>query len=823
MWVNGHCYGPRMTAQEGQTTQVPRRLLERLSPSHRDGLALVLSSALTSGVGLLYWVIAARLFDAATVGVNSVALSTMMLLGSAAHLNMTYALLRFVPVAGLAARRLVVRGYAAAATLAALVGAGFALGAPIWAPELVDAAGQGPLLAFFAVATPVWALFVMQDYVLTGSGRATVVPAENLVFSLLKIAMLAVAAVVVLPGGVPGGIAVSWVAATVVVVVVLNGWLVLRELPRFGRRTQDRAVPITLGAVARFVRADYAGAVFWQVAMFGLPVVVLARLDAEAAAAYGVVWTIAQSLYLITSGMGQSMVAHGAADPARVDEARRAVVRRSLRMVAPAAVLVALAAPLLLSVFGEHYADTGALALSLAALSAIPNVVTASTVSAARVRQRMGVLFGVPATVTVLVVTLSWLLMPLMGIAAVGLSWLVTQLLVAGGILLVTAPWLPPPLAGRIDAARSALLLRRIGAAPFAGSGIAEAENWGMRERLAGGSTSVVVDVGPDEGPGALLKVADSARGQAELRWQTEVLRQLHGDPRIRHWSVLVPRILRAGEENGGYYVLESRLAGEVCTKALLDPARRRTFSSSAVAIVSELHRCTSQVVPVRDDDLVRWVHDRMDTVVAKLPKTLHDDARRIEAVLADGLRGRSLPVAWTHGDLTPGNILTDPDGRVVGIIDWCNADARGLPALDVMGFLVLSGVLTEGEELGELVLRWISQTPPPCHDIVARSQRMLGGDLVDSKVLCLLAWLQHVAQSLVKSPQYGANPVWMRRNVRAVVESAPALLAQPAPPLQSVPGFPAPSRPEAPPAPVAVPAGAVPHGETARQGASPQ
>jgi serine/threonine protein kinase len=269
--------------------------------------------------------------------------------------------------------------------------------------------------------------------------------------------------------------------------------------------------------------------------------------------------------------------------------------------------------------------------------------------------------------------------------------------------------------------------------------------------------------------------------------------------------------------------VLESRLAGEGCTKALLDPARRRTFSSSAVAIVSELHRCTSQVVPVRDDDLVRWVHDRMDTVVAKLPKTLHDGARRIEAVLADGLRGRSLPVAWTHGDLTPGNILTDPDGRVVGIIDWCNADARGLPALDVMGFLVLSGVLTDGEELGVLGLRWISQTPPPSHDIVARSQRMLGGDLVDEKVLCLLAWLQHVAQSLVKSPQYGANPVWMRRNVRTVVERAPALLARPAPPLHSVPGFPAPSRPEAPPAPVVVPAGAVPHGETARQTASPQ
>jgi len=42
----------------------------RINPVARDGLALVLSSGLTSAVGLLYWVVAARLFAPATVGVN---------------------------------------------------------------------------------------------------------------------------------------------------------------------------------------------------------------------------------------------------------------------------------------------------------------------------------------------------------------------------------------------------------------------------------------------------------------------------------------------------------------------------------------------------------------------------------------------------------------------------------------------------------------------------------------------------------------------------------------------------------------------------------
>jgi len=161
-------------------------LAGRLNPVHRDGLALVLSYGLTSAVGLLYWVVAARLFDPATVGINSVALSTMMLLGGVAHLNLTQALLRFIPVAGRQARRLVLVSYAVAITVAALVGLGYAAGAPHWAPQMVDAVGYRPLLLFFAVATPAWALFTMQDYVLTALKRATVVPLENFVFALLR-------------------------------------------------------------------------------------------------------------------------------------------------------------------------------------------------------------------------------------------------------------------------------------------------------------------------------------------------------------------------------------------------------------------------------------------------------------------------------------------------------------------------------------------------------------------------------------------------------------------------------------------------------------
>ncbi|MHA6625313.1 phosphotransferase [Pseudonocardia sichuanensis] len=770
--------------------------MTRSAAAPPGGHAPVLGSVISSGLGLLVCVAVTRLFDPGTVGVNAVALSATMLLAGAAHLNLPRALQHLLPVAGTSARRLVLAGYAATVALAAVAGAGFALAAPLWeAEELAAAAGHGPLLAYFVVATPLWALYLMQDRVLAGTGRPRAVPVQDVLVAVVAGALLGVVAHL----GVPGGIAAAAVAAVGGAVVVVSGWLLLRELPRFGRRTADRAVPITVGALVRHGRAEHAGTVCWLVAVFGLPVIVLAHLGAEQAAAYAVVWAVAWTLYRITAGVGRSVRATG---PAGFEEARRATVRRSLRVVVPTAVLVAVAAPFVLTAFGGHYAETGGLALALAALSAIPNVITASTVRTARWRGRPGVLVGVPAAVALLVVVLSWLFLPRLGITAVGLAWLVAQASVATGILVATAPWLPPLLATRIDAARSAVLLRRIGAAPFVDSGIADAQDWALRERLAGGSTSVVVGVGPEQGPGALLKAVDTARGQAELHWQNEVLSRLHTDPRISHWSVLVPRVLATGEVDGSAYVVESRLPGEPGADALRDPVRRRRFTSSAISTISELHRCTSSVVTVDDDDLRRWVHEPMAVVLDRLPRPLHELARALERELADGLRGRRVAAGWYHGDYTPGNVLTDPEGRAVAVVDWCNAHPRALPALDVVTFLMLSSVLADGEELGDLVVRWMSASPPPAHDLVARSQRLLGGALLEPGLLCLLAWLVHVSQSLTKSPQYGANPVWVRRNLRSVVERAPGLLGarepavpRPAPPADAHPHVQAPVR----------------------------
>jgi O-antigen/teichoic acid export membrane protein len=215
--------------------------------------------------------------------------------------------------------------------------------------------------------------------------------------------------------------------------------------------------------IVGFVSADWAGSLFSLAVNFGLPLLVLARLDADSAATFGIAWAVAFGLYLVSNGMGQSLVAHVSADPDALDAACRSMVTKAMTLLVPAVVVIVPGAGLILSVFGEHYAATGTGLLALGALSALPNVVLLATVNAARVLQRKSIQFGVPAALAFIVIPLAWVLMPFLGLTGVGLALLVGQTMVAVVILLVrwTGPrfdsrGLPPTVTARHStAARS--------------------------------------------------------------------------------------------------------------------------------------------------------------------------------------------------------------------------------------------------------------------------------------------------------------------------------------------------------------------------------
>jgi Na+-driven multidrug efflux pump len=96
-----------------------------------------------------------------------------------------------------------------------------------------------------------------------------------------------------------------------------------------------------------------------------------------------------------------------------------------------------------LQVFGSAYAAEGSALLRWLALGVLPNILIALFISLARVQNRSGMIMLVQGTLSLLILGLSYLWLPILGITGVGVAWLTSQTLVA---LLLLVIWLRPIL-----------------------------------------------------------------------------------------------------------------------------------------------------------------------------------------------------------------------------------------------------------------------------------------------------------------------------------------------------------------------------------------
>ncbi len=731
----------------GARAAVTRHLRD---PVRGAGYALVTSSLISSGLGVVYWLAAAHRYTAADVGRGSAMVAAMTLVSIVAQLGLRNALVRFVPTAG-GRRRLVAASYAVTGAVALL---GAVLTLTLLRSLSSDLEEIGPsfqTIAWFAVATAAWTIFVLQDSVLTAVRRAVVVPVENLLFSVAKIGLL-VAFATRFPSN---GIFTSWTLPVFALVIPVTIYLFRSGLDR---NPAPDVEDISIRRMLSFTAGEYVASSLWNTTAWLLPLIVFGMLGAEANAHYFLAWSTAYMLFLVPSNIGHALIAQAAREPARLIPHTRRALGQAALLVVPGALVGVLLAPWYLRLFGGQYEREATALLRLMLLAAIPNLFISTFVSVARVQLRIRSILFAYGSIFVIMVAGTPVLLQWYGVRAVGVLWLAAESAVAVAVVLGSfwALWVHMP-GPRLTA--------------FVG---------GLRPRPhpTARPSDITVTLPPASSDEPVTKIAHSSAAAEELVAARRAMAAVAAHPEASSFAALIPTVLESGRRNGEPFQTETRLPGTELA-SLLGPETRRAALHATADAIGRLHAATARNLTITDETLAVWFTERAQL----LHPLLSADQRHAlddlyERVRATAL-GRAVTVSRVHGDLSPRNVLLDPsDLRVTGVVDWGRSCVDEPPETDLAHLLLTTRLDTASRELGQVVVDVLTSGWDDAEVEILEAGTSRRGPRLPDDVVVALTWLAHVTNNLAKSSSFATKRVWATRNIHAVLDASHRQLA---------------------------------------------
>ncbi len=381
------------------------------------------ATSTTLGLGYVYWIVAARRYSIADVGLGGALVSLMTAASVISALGLHTSMVQTLPGADAHTfTRRVNGGLTAAAWTGLAAGAVVVAGLPAVIPEF-RVLWHDPLLGSgLIVGVAAWTASNVLDYVAIAERASGNLLTRNTLFAVLKIPFL-LAPLAVAAGA--SGIFGSWLISSLISMLAPM-WMLRRRAARYlGFGLASR------GTVAELLRVGARHHLLNLgnlTPLFVLPILVVGRLSATANAYFYAAWMSGVVFFMVSANVSQSLFAEGSHDPGRVRERAKASARLIAKLLVPLMLLFVVGGSTILSAFGPRYVTAGTGLLFVLILSAIPDAVTNVFVAVLRVEHRFALATIISAGSAVITLALAWALLPSLGIIGAGWAWLAAQL-----------------------------------------------------------------------------------------------------------------------------------------------------------------------------------------------------------------------------------------------------------------------------------------------------------------------------------------------------------------------------------------------------------
>lgn len=416
--------------------------LRRLSALHQalvaNAASLVGTTAATAGLGVVYWVLAARQFPSLSVGVASASISAMLLLGTLPVLGLQ------TLVIGELHRRpgqevpLIATALLAAGVGGASFGLIFAGVASHLAPGLRPLGENAGTILLFATGVSLTAITLVVDQALVGLLRGHVQLGRNVLFAAAKLLALVGAG---LWASDRLGLTIfgTWVVGNMVslmglgILAALKGHLTLAALPQWR----------LLKGLGRAAVGHQVLNLAIQFPPLVLPLVVTIVLSATMNAYFYTAWMMAGLVFVGPEALGIALYAVGARASGGLVGTLRLTLGLSFLVALIATTIVLLFANELLSLFGHSYPVQAAVVLRILVLGVFPLIMKQHYVAIARIRRRPADALLLLAVGALFEVGLAAIGARIGGLTGLSLGWVagigVVAVLVAPTVLRVAA------------------------------------------------------------------------------------------------------------------------------------------------------------------------------------------------------------------------------------------------------------------------------------------------------------------------------------------------------------------------------------------------
>ncbi len=333
----------------------------------RNAIALMISSGGSAIVGVVFWIVAARLFTAVELGQATAEIAAMVLLSTFAQLSFGSIFERFLPVAGELTHGFVKRAYITCALFGLVLATAYlALG---FERSFLPTSNVWRL--FFIVAVVMWTIFALQDSVLIGLRASRWVAVENISFGIAKLALL--------PGcfvlSASRGIFIAWTTPVVPAIAAVSWYLFRRRIPEHVAKSGPTESLPSARRLVVLASAQYATLLSGVLLPSLVTLIVIQRLGPEANAHYYLPSMISTNVGLFCWGIVRSFLVEASNERHELRRHANSTIRALLVVLLPSVTLGYIFAPDYLRLFGSAYATQGTPLMRMLLISLVGSAV----------------------------------------------------------------------------------------------------------------------------------------------------------------------------------------------------------------------------------------------------------------------------------------------------------------------------------------------------------------------------------------------------------------------------------------------------------------